>query len=241
MPSRFLFSLQEGIALSLITNRGQRSVSGNDDSFVGQSQNTVVKGVQDFLVGSSRKIGASDAPGKQSIARDQFVFSREVEADAALRVPGCVQDLGCERTSFHGVGVAKVLIDLDLTGRGHSNPGRLQVEHLQERIVVLIQKNRRTRGGAQLHRSTNVIDVRVGDYDLLDLQIVLPDQCDNLLDVVPRIDDDGFASRFIADHGAIASQRADRQNLVDHKDILVDHIRLPSRSPKKKALRKGGP
>jgi len=39
-----------------------------------------------------------------------------------------------------------------------------------------------------------VVDVGVGDDDLLDLQVVLLDQRNDLFDVVTGIDDDGFAA-----------------------------------------------
>src|SRR5882672_10160517 len=62
-----------------------------------------------------------------------------------------------------------------------------------------------------------MVDVCVCDDDLLHLQIVLLDQRDNLLDVVPRVDDNCLARLLVADDGAIALKGADWEDLVDHK------------------------
>jgi len=66
-----------------------------------------------------------------------------------------------------------------------------------------------------------MIDVGVSDYDLLHLQIVFPDQREDLLEVVARIDHHGFARILITDQGAITLQRPHRKNFVDHENIVT--------------------
>ena len=72
----------------------------------------------------------------------------------------------------------------------------------------------------QLGRSAHVINVRVGDDDLLHRQPVSLHHGHDVFDVVAGIDDHGFFCLFIADHRAIALQRADREDLVDHGSKL---------------------
>jgi hypothetical protein len=50
-----------------------------------------------------------------------------------------------------------------------------------------------------------VVDVGVGDDDLLDLEIMFADERENFLKVVARVDDHGFAAGFVADDGAVAA------------------------------------
>ena len=61
-----------------------------------------------------------------------------------------------------------------------------------------------------------MIDVGVGDDDLLYYQVVLADDGENVFNVVTRIDNHGFVRGLIADDGAVTLQRADGQDLVDH-------------------------
>jgi len=66
-----------------------------------------------------------------------------------------------------------------------------------------------------------VVDVSVGDQDLGDLQSVALQDVENAGDVRAGIDDDGFVRQFIANDGAIALQRADREDFVDHRKAAI--------------------
>jgi len=58
--------------------------------------------------------------------------------------------------------------------------------------------------------------VSVRDYDLFDLQVMFADEIENLVNVIPGIDDHGFVGSLIANHRAVALQRADAKYFVDH-------------------------
>jgi hypothetical protein len=45
---------------------------------------------------------------------------------------------------------------------------------------------------------------------------VLVDKGEDLVDVVAGVDDHGFVGGFVADDGAVALQRADGEDFVDH-------------------------
>jgi hypothetical protein len=78
-----------------------------------------------------------------------------------------------------------------------------------------------------------VIDVGVGDYDLLHFQLVLADDGENVFNVIARVDDHGFVRRLIADDRAVTLQRAYGKDLVDHHFIFAQaetiHQTLSSR------------
>jgi len=61
-----------------------------------------------------------------------------------------------------------------------------------------------------------MINVGMGDDDLFDLKIVFVNKGENLFDIVARINHHGFASDFVPDYGAIALQRPDRKDFVNH-------------------------
>jgi hypothetical protein len=58
--------------------------------------------------------------------------------------------------------------------------------------------------------------VRMRNDNLLDLQIVFANQRENVVDVVARVNHHGFVRILVADHGAVALQRANRKDFVDH-------------------------
>jgi hypothetical protein len=66
-----------------------------------------------------------------------------------------------------------------------------------------------------------MIDVGMGDHDLLDLQVMLADEPEDVLNVIAGIDDHRFASGFIADDRAVALQRPDGEDFVDHASIVA--------------------
>ena len=90
--------------------------------------------------------------------------------------------------------------------RSHAQPRSLHVQHLQQRIVILIEQDGRAGDGPQLHRSSDVIDVGVSDHDLLHFQLVLAKDGENVVNVIARINHHSFVRGFIAEDGAVALQ-----------------------------------
>src|SRR5208337_2638526 len=146
----------------------------------------------------------------------QHFFRGKIEADAALGVPRSVQNVRRQAACPQPVAIPNTRFDSNLTRCSHTYPCSLHVQHFQQRVVILIQQDRRASRGAQLHGSAHVIDVGVGDDDLLHDQFVLADDGKNVFNVVARIDDHGFVRGLIADDGTVTLQRADRKDLVNH-------------------------
>ena len=109
-----------------------------------------------------------------------------------------------------------LLVDLNFAGIFHADPCRLHVQHFQQGIVVLVEQDGRAGGGTQLHGSAHMIDVSMGDDDLLNLEIVLLNKGENVFDVVAGIDHHGFASGLVPDDRAVALQRPDGKDFVNH-------------------------
>ena len=79
--------------------------------------------------------------------------------------------------------------------------------------------------GSEFHGSADVVDVGVGDDDVLDLEIMFLKESENVFQVIPWVDDHSFAGGFVADDGAVALQGADREYFVDHGDIVTTCVR----------------
>src|SRR5208282_1510023 len=140
--------------------------------------------------------------------------------DAALGVAGSVENVRCEVTRSQRFAVCDARFDGHRARRGHAEPGRLYVEHFQQRVVILVEQDWRARQCAQLHGSADVIDVGVGDDDLLHFQLVLTDDGKNVFNVVARVNDHGFVRGLIADDRAVTLQRAYGKDFVDHQSIV---------------------
>jgi len=115
--------------------------------------------------------------------------------------------------------ISETLIDLDCSRRRRPNPGRLHVEHLQERVIVLVEQDRSARGLLQLHCPTDVIDVRMGDDDLLEFELVLAEDREDSIDFVAGIDDKCLACALVANDGAVTAEKADGEDLVDQERV----------------------
>jgi len=184
-----------------------------------------VEGAHDLLHGAAGEIGAADGAGEEGVAGDEFLLSGEIKADAAFGMAGGVEDLGGERSGSDGFSGGDAAVDFDFAGRTHADPDGLHIEHFQKSIVILVEQDWSAGGGAELHGSAHVVDVSVGDDDLFDLQVVLADEGEDVFDVVAGVDDHGFVGGLVADDGAVALQRADGEDFVDHGSIVASGCR----------------
>ena len=69
-----------------------------------------------------------------------------------------------------------------------------------------------------------MIDVRVGDHDGGDLEIVPRKDIQDALDLVAGVDHHRLAGGFVTEDRAIALKGADRKDLVDHKASILNHM-----------------
>jgi hypothetical protein len=89
------------------------------------------------------------------------------------------------------------MINLNLAGILHSNPRGLHVQHFEQGIVILVEKDGSPGCRPQLHGTSHVINVSVGDDYLLDLEIVFLDQIENVFDVIAGINHHPFTGGFV--------------------------------------------
>ena len=71
-----------------------------------------------------------------------------------------------------------------------------------------------------------MVDVGVGDENLLELEAELGEAAVDAAHLVAGIDDDGLVGLFIAQNRAVAGQRTDRKGLKDHASIV--ELRAPT-------------
>jgi hypothetical protein len=75
-----------------------------------------------------------------------------------------------------------------------------------------------------------VVNVRVRNHDLLHRELVLLEESHNFRNIIPRINHHRCARRFVANDGAVASQRTNWKNFMDHEVTQPPSIaKQPSR------------
>src|SRR5438309_7211197 len=67
------------------------------------------------------------------------------------------------------------------------------------------------------------------------------DEREDIFNIIPRVDDHGFMRGLIADDGAITLQRPDRNNFVDHGNIVASTSEIAGRADLKGAWRQAAP
>lgn len=193
----------------------------DDFGFVGQGQKAGCNRVHDLVEIAAGQVGSANAAGKKGVACDDHFERKKVEADGALRVARGVENLGGVGVEAHAHSFHQALV-----GRGrlrglNAQPRGLRAHHLEERQVILVQQDRGTGEAFELDRAAHVVNVGVGDEDLLELEAQLGEAAVDAADFVAGVDDDGLARSFVAQNGAVALQRADGKGLKDH-DFIVE-------------------
>jgi len=144
-----------------------------------------------------------------------------VQAEAALRVAGGVEDSGVDAGDAEdfvvGGGVVRGLDGGDF----EVEPGGLGGHEIDERNVVLAVEDGRAGDLLEGERAGDVVDVGVGYEDLADGELVLVEEGEDAGDVVAGIDDDGLTRGFVAEDGAVALQEADGEGFADHVGGLL--------------------
>jgi hypothetical protein len=79
----------------------------------------------------------------------------------------------------------------------------------------------RSGDASQARRAPDVIDMGMGYGDDFDGQRVALENFQNSIDFFARVDDDGFAGRFVADDRAVAAEHADGDDFVDQANCIL--------------------
>src|ERR1700730_521125 len=134
---------------------------------------------------------------------------------------GGVKDGAGEAGYGNEFSVVEGVVGVGDYGSGDAEPAGLNVHHFDQGQVVLVVED----GGAgelfEAMGAGDVVDVGVGDDDLLYGEVVLGEEGEDAGDVVAGVDDDGFAGGFIAEDGAVALEGAYGEGFEDHDCLRV--------------------
>src|ERR1700674_1370771 len=136
-----------------------------------------------------------------------------MEADRSLGVSWGVKNLGGKSIEPDREAVSKVGVRWRHLRGGSANPSRLLIHHLEERQVILIQQDRRTGEAFEADCAANVIDMSMGNEDLLQFEAKCSETPMDANDVIAGVDNDRFTGFFVTEQGAVALQGADGEGL----------------------------
>jgi hypothetical protein len=209
-------SLEEWVRLPFGSDGGLWTVAWDDGNVIGKGEEGVVDGFDELAGVAAGEIGSANGAGEEGVSREEKSLLGEIEADAAFGVAGGVEDGAGQASNGNDLAIFEVGVR-----RGHfrgrdSEPSGLNVHHFDQGQIVLVVEDRRSGELFEALRSGDMVDVSVGDDDLLYGEVVMLQSADDAGDVVAGINDDGLAGGFVAEDGAIALKGADDEDFVDH-------------------------
>jgi hypothetical protein len=201
-------------------------MAGNHYGLIIERQEFGVDRPQDLLRIAAGQIGPADAVHKQRVARDEFAFGWNPQADAALGVAGCLKNMELGRPQLHRIALARCHVDCGLFGCRYPQPSCLRVQVIVKLLIVGVHVDRRAGGRFQLLGAADMVDVGMSNDDSLYAQVVLGQSGQNDVDFIAWVDHHCFAALLVAEDGAIALQDADRQDFVNHTNLSFAQERL---------------
>jgi hypothetical protein len=227
--------IEKWIAGALVTNGGDFAVAGINESVVGKLKDLLCERFHNLFEGTAPEIGAANAASEERVASEELGLAEsnlasglgKEKADAAGSVAGRVKDVGVVAAPFERIAVFQELIDPAEFGGLHAEKGGLDFHGIVERKIVIVHHDRRAGVLVELGEAADVVDVGVSADDGFDEEFVAAEQAEDALDLVTRVDDDGFVSFGITDDGTVALQQANRNFDVNH--IRVGGVRSSKR------------
>ncbi len=210
--------------MAFFADGGGAAVAGEDAGGVGEGEEAVVDGAEELFGVAAGEVGAADGVGEEGVSGEEEVVVGEVETEASLRVAGGVEDGSGEAglvtlgggSDGDDAAVGGAEVGGGDVGGGDAEPAGLGVHHADEREVELVVEDGCAGDGFEALGAGDVVDVGVGDEDLLDGELVFGEDGEDAGDLVAGVDDDGFAGGFVAKDGAVALEGADGEDFVDH-------------------------
>jgi hypothetical protein len=228
------FRLQEWIHLTLLSEGGFLAVTGHYQCVLGQREQAGVDGAKESLGVAAGQVGAAYASCEKRVAGEKQFLLWEVETDAAGGVTRGMDDLGFEAEDAGGEAVVRALIERRLLRRRDADPGSLHLHHAENGQVGLVEEDGCAGDAAELRGAADVVDMRMGDDDLLQSELAPGEPGEDIGDLVAGVDDDRFPGLQIGEQGAIAAERADGEGLTQelgrHTRMVARHDRICARS-----------
>src|SRR3984893_7486607 len=188
---------QKRIGRSFPADRAGRPMSADDCDVVPQGQELVPDRGQQLPVIASGEIGAADRPREQDIANDCQTLLRIEQGDASRRMPRTMQHLECQLPDLDLISVFQPSVKRHVRGVPDTESAGTFSDVLQQNQIILVGTlDRNFKPRLQVCGTTDVIDVAVGQPDLVDHDAGCGDGALDVGEVAPGVDDHGTLAGF---------------------------------------------
>lgn len=195
-------------------------MAGQNPGFVSQGEQAGLDRLDDLAIVTAGQVGAANAAGEEGITGHEQLKRSEMKADGALRVSRRVQHLGWELREADELAFGQGIVRRRCFRCSDAQPCSLHLHHFEQREIPFVQKDGSSGETLEYECAAHVVNVRVGNQDLLELEAEFGEAVMNSAHFVAGVDDDGFMRFFVAEDGAVAGQRANRERLQDHALIV---------------------
>src|SRR5690606_8351323 len=157
---------------------------------------------------AAREVRATDRPVEQHVAHDGEPRLAMEEHDMPRRVAGAMDDLERLLAEGDGVAVLEPAVGLErVEPRKAEALALLRQLRDPEGVLALRPLDRHRVTAGELGSLPAMVDVAVGEQDLLDVRPELSQRVVDAVEIAARVDDGGAAGFLAAQHGAVLRER----------------------------------
>lgn len=209
----------EGIGPPLVREIARLAMAGDEHRVVAQRPELAGDRVDQILMIALREVGAADRSLEQHVADDGELRRRMVEDDMAGRVAGAVIDVEHQLADGHGIAVDQPAARFE-RHPAHAILATVLGEPVDPEPIGLVRSlDPDAELGGELAREAAMVDMAMGDQDLLDRDFVLLRRRAQPVEIAAGIDE-GAAHRLRApEQAAILLERRDRHDRHAHRGI----------------------
>ena len=184
-------------------------MAGQDFGFIWERQQSGFDGVDELAEVAAGQVSSADAAGKEGVAGDEQLEGGKMQADRSLCVARSVDHLRWTGLDPDTQAIVERFVGRSRLRGRDTHPAGLLVHHFQQRQVVLVEQDGCAGKPLELERSSYMVNVGVGDENLLELETEFGQAAMDAADLVAGIDNNSLSRLRIAKDGAVALQRAD--------------------------------
>src|SRR4051794_3260706 len=201
-------SAQERICLALLADAAHRTVAAEEGDFVRKRHELHLDRRDEGGVIAADDVGATDGTAEQHVADDGEGLAARDEDDAAGRVPRAVQDVEGKLADRDRVALVEPAVRRNVSRLDHAVLAPALDELIEQELVVPVRAlDRHAEPLLELGRAAGVIDMAMGQKNLLGRDAGLLDRGKDAREIAARIDDRGAVARVAPEDRAVLLER----------------------------------
>lgn len=192
-------------------------MAGDERDVVPQRKQPLPDRGDQRIVIAPGKIGPADTSLEENIADERGGGLPMEKDDVPRRVAGTVDNVEAQIADRNRVAIGKPLVGLEGFGGRKTEHGcllRKQVE--PEAVVAMRPDNGDLVHRRQFRRRSYMIQVTMGEQDLIELHLLPFDGVAQTVDFAARVDQCGPAGTFTPEEGAVLLEWRDGKDFVSH-------------------------